>query len=96
MAKKVKFELDMKGLRELFTSPEVNAWLQEVGNDVAERASAMSENGGEYGARAHNADNTAIVNVYPDSKEAAHDNYENNTLLKALGSSGLPNTKPRQ
>lgn len=95
MGKPVKFELDPKGLRELFTSPEVNAWLQEVGNEVAETASALSENGGEYGARAHNATHTAIVNVYPDSKEAAHDNYENNTLLKALGSSGLPKSKPK-
>ena len=96
MAKKVRFELNPKGITELFKSPEVNAWLQEVGESVAGTAESMSEYGGEYGARAHNAKYTAIVNVYPDSKEAARDNYENNTLMKALGSSGLPNTKPRQ
>ena len=95
MAKKVRFELDPKGIEELFKSPEVNEWLQAVGEDIARSAESMSEYGGEYGARAHNATHTAIVNVYPDSKEAAHDNYENNTLLKALGASGLPTTKPK-
>ena len=51
--------------------------------------------GAEYGARAHNASNTAIVNVYPTNEKAGLDNYKNNTLLKALGSTGLPDKKPK-
>ena len=83
MAKNVEFELDIKGLRELMKGPEMQAALQEAGDAVASSA------GGDYGVRVHVADYVAIANVYPDSKEAAKDNYENNTLLKALGSSGL-------
>lgn len=95
MSGKVKVVLNNQGIIELFKSPEVVSWLQDVGDSVADTATGMSQYGGEYGARAHLAARTAIVNVYPDSKEAAHDNYENNTLLKALGASGLPSSKPR-
>lgn len=80
---KVEFELDINGLRELMKGPEMQAALQEAGDAVASSA------GGDYGVRVHVADYVAIANVYPDSKEAAKDNYENNTLLKALGSAGL-------
>ena len=95
MSKKIDFRLKKSGVIELFKSPEVNAWLQQVGDSVAETASNMSGNGAEYGARAHNAGKTAIVNVYPANEEAAIDNYQHNTLMKALGASGLPETKPK-
>lgn len=80
---KVEFELNMAGLRELMKGPEMQAALQDAGDAVATAA------GGDHGVRVHVADFVAIANVYPDSKEAAKDNYENNTLLKALGSAGL-------
>lgn len=83
MAKRVEFELNISGLQELMKSPEMQSALQAAGESVASAA------GGDYGVRVHTADYVAIANVYPDSKEAAKDNYENNTLLKALGSSGL-------
>ena len=81
--KKVVFKLDINGLRELMKGPEMQAVLQEAGDAVASGA------GGDYGTRVHVADYVAIANVFPESKEAAKDNYENNTLLKALGSAGL-------
>ena len=40
--------------------------------------------GSDYAHRTHVASFVAISNVYPDSKEAAKDNYKNNTLLKAM------------
>lgn len=80
---KVEFELDINGLRELMKGPEMQAALQDAGDAVASSA------GGDYGVRVHVADYVAIANVFPESKEAAKDNYENNTLLKALGSVGL-------
>lgn len=83
MAKRVEFELDIKGLRELMKGPEMQAALDEAGAAVASAA------GGDYGYRTHVASYVAITNVFPESKEAAKDNLENNTLLKALGSSGL-------
>ena len=94
MSKKVDFKLNRKGVIELFKSPEVNAWLQEVGDEVANIAGSMY--GEEYAARAHNADRTAIVNVYPATKEATRDFYEHNTLEKALGAAGLPRIKKRK
>lgn len=83
MAKNVEFKLDINGLRELMKGPEMQAALAEAGQYVASSA------GDGYGYRVHEASYVAIANVYPESKEAAKDNYENNTLLKALGSSGL-------
>ena len=75
----VEFKLDLAGLNELMKSGEMQAVLEEYGQQVAGRA------GGDYGVRVHTASFVAIANIYPDSQEAAKDNYENNTLLKALG-----------
>ena len=96
MSKKVTVKLNDKGIIELFKSPGVVSWLQDVGDYVASIATGMAEDGAEYAARSHQADRTAIVNVYPNNAKAASDNYENNTLEKALGASGLPRSKPTQ
>ena len=90
MAKEVEVELNLKGLRELFRSEGMQSFVDRAGSDIARKASGMS--GEDYTHRTHLADNTAICNVYPNSKEAAKDNYENNTLLKAKA--GYPSTKP--
>lgn len=88
---RVDFELDINGLRELMKSAEMKAVLEEAGSAVEAGAESMS--GAEYGHRVHDASYVSIVNIYPDSKEAAKDNYENNTALKALSSSGYPRNK---
>lgn len=88
----VKIELNPAGIAELFKSAEMQAEVQSVGDAVA--AKAMGLSGEAYAASTHNAGFTAIANVYPDSREAAHDNFQNNTLLKAAGELGLPQTKP--
>lgn len=87
MSKQVVFELNLKGLNELMKSDEMQAHLSEAGEAVA-RAAGMG-----YASRVHVADYTAIANVYPDTPEAARDNYENNTLLKSLSAGGLHNKK---
>ena len=87
----VRFELDINGLRELMKSGEMQSVLQEAGDAVAGHGSAMS--GEPYGTRVHEASYVAICTVFPDSDEARADNYEHNTALKALGSSGLPSSK---
>lgn len=79
----VDFELDIRGLNELMKSAEMQAHLRQAGQAVASAA------GTGYGSEVHVASFVAIANVYPDSAEAAHDNYQNNTLIKAAGSSGL-------
>lgn len=79
---RVRFELDLNGLNELMKSEEMQSVLDTYGAEVASRAAGMS--GAEYGYRTHVANFVAITNVYPDSKEAAQDNFEHNTLNKAL------------
>lgn len=80
---KVDFKLNLPGLNELMKSPEMMAVLEQAGNTVAGIA------GDDYGVRVHQASFVAIANVYPDSKKAAADNYKNNSLVRALGASGL-------
>lgn len=84
---KVDFKLNLAGLNELMKSPEMQSHLEMAGTAVANAA------GGDYGVRVHVANFVAIANVYPNTKRAAKDNYENNTLVKALGASGLSMTK---
>lgn len=83
MAEEIKFELNLRGLNELMKSAAMQAHLTQAGNAVAAAA------GDGYEARTHLADYVAITNVYPATREAARENYEDNTLLKALGSVGL-------
>ena len=84
---KVKIKLNLPGLNELMKSPEISGAVLEAGQAVARAA------GDEYAAEVHQASWIAISNVYPDSKAAARENFEDNTLLKAIGSVGLKMTK---
>lgn len=84
---KVKFKLNLPGLNELMKSVEMQNALLEAGQAVANAA------GSDYAAEVHKASWIAISNVYPDSKKAAHENFKENTLLKAVGSVGLKQTK---
>ena len=89
---RVKVELNLPGINAVMKSPGVQAHLQAAGEHVAALAGEIS--GGEkFGARTHQADWIAVTNVYPDSREAAKANAEDNVLLKALGASGLKLSK---
>ena len=83
----VKVKLNLTGLNELMKSQEITDAVLEAGQAVAQAA------GGDYSAEVHTARWIAISNVYPDSKEAAHENFKDNTLLKAIGAVGLKQTK---
>lgn len=87
MAKRVRFKLNLPGLNELMKSQEMQDVLLEAGKAVAQAA------GSDYGAEVHKASYIAISNVYPDSKRAAHENFKDNSLLKAIGTVGLKQTK---
>lgn len=80
---KVQIELNLQGINEMMKSEEIQAHLQAAGNAVANAA------GVGYAAQTSTIRWVAITNVYPDTKEAAHDNFKNNSLLKAVGSVGL-------
>jgi hypothetical protein len=51
--------------------------------------------GEDYKSEVHVLGGTATVTVFPASKEAAHDNFENNTLLKAAGTVAVVGKKPK-
>ena len=88
----VTFQLNMAGLNELMKSDAMKEALQEAGEFVANSASSMTD-GEPYGVSVHDAQWVSIANVYGDSETAKRRNYEENILLKALSSSGLPLTK---
>ena len=79
----VKFELNLPGLNELMKSPAMQAVLDEAGESVASIA------GSDYAASPKTGRWIGFSNVYPNSKRAAHENFKDNTLIKALSASGL-------
>ena len=83
----VKFELNMKGVNELMKSQEMQDCLREAGEAVARKA------GEGFEVDVHNADWSAVCYVDAKSDEAVKKSFKDNTLIKALSSSGLPMTK---
>ena len=80
---KVKIDLHDEGIQELLKSAEIAAVCEKEANKV--QSSAISMSGGEYGVRKAEMKTRVGYNVYPNSKEAAKDNYQNNTLLNCIG-----------
>lgn len=81
-----EFVFNLSGLRELMKSAPMQSALQDAGNSVKNIADSSK---GGYATDTHVAPFTAVCTVYPGTKEAGLDNYLNNTLLKAVQSSGL-------
>ena len=88
-----KVELDLQGLNELMTSKGFVGLISDAAEAVARQASSLS--GEKYGSsvKVQGKKYVAIGNVFPDSAGAAQDNYENNTLEKAVGAVGLNRSK---
>ena len=79
MSKGFKFKADRAGIGELLKS-------QEMMNICAEYANAVQARAGEgYLVTTFVGKNRVNASVMADTYEARQDNYENNTLLKALG-----------
>lgn len=83
----VKFELNLPGLNELMKSAEMQAVLDSAGASVASAA------GSDYAASPKTGNWIGFSNVYPNSARAAHENFKDNTLIKALSTSGLRMSK---
>jgi len=75
---KVRIELDDAGVQAILKGPEMQEILKEYGQQKATQA------GDGYNYAVHVHQKRAVANIYPDSKEAAQDNYDNNTLLKVV------------
>ena len=79
----VDFQLNLPGLNELMKSSAMQAHLKQAGAAVASAA------GTDCNHTTYVLNWVAVENIYPASEEAARENYQNNTLLTALGSVGL-------
>lgn len=74
----VKFELNRDGVRELLQSAQMQSILSGYGQQKAQQA------GAGYASKVRVHKRRAVAYVYPETSEATHDNYENNTLLKVV------------
>lgn len=87
----IRVEIDLAGLNELMSSGAVAEVVGAAADEVAAMASAMS--GEDYSSASRGGNFVAFGNAFPNSEAAAKDNYNNNTLEKALSSTGLPRSK---
>lgn len=86
---KVDFKLNLPGLNQLMRGAEMQGVLKEKGAEVMSRAYSMSQiPGSEYNMDTKPIRWIAVTNVRAGNYEARKDNYENNTLLKALRGGG--------
>ena len=82
---KVEIELNLQGLNELMKSQAMTSIQEEIADRVAHDAEANSDvSGAQYGVRTVRGKYINFTHVEPENDEAVEDNYENNTLLKAL------------
>lgn len=84
---KVEVKLNLKGINEVMKSPEILSAVEAAGQAVADAA------GSDYTTRSGLINYIAYCNVYPDSKNAAKENFEDNTVIKAVSAVGLKMTK---
>lgn len=86
MSDKIKVELNLAGVNELMKRQELQDMMQGLGEQIASRAEAMSENPkAEYESNTKTLNWIAVTNVRAVNHEAFEENLENNTLLRALG-----------
>ena len=85
--KNVEFKVNLRGINKMMKSPEIQAAVAEAGEAVAKAA------GDGYTTTNKTGRYMPFCNVEPATKKAKSDNYENNTLLKAIGNVGLSQKK---
>lgn len=77
------FKLDLAGLNQLMKSAEMQSILSQAGGRVASNA------GKGYSHQGYVINWIAVENIFPVTKEAAYENAEKHTLLKALGATKI-------
>ncbi len=78
MSKNVKFVLNRSGVREVLKGGDMDALL------VAKAGAIMSGLPEGYDSDLHHFKNRDAVYIYPETKEAKRDNWENHTLSRLL------------
>lgn len=84
---KSRIKLNLQGINEVMKSPEIQAAVEEAGKAVANKC------GQDYDTKSGTIKYIAFCNVFPNTKKAAKDNSENNTLIKSLPAVGLKTSK---
>ena len=83
---KGKFKLNLPGLNKLMRGEEMQAVLSAHGATVLNKAQSMAiTRNAEYSMETIPLRWIAVTTVRAENGAAVHDNYEHNTLLKALG-----------
>ena len=77
----IKFELNREGVKELMKSDEMGVVLSEYAQRVMNNAGSSED----YRLDPYSGLNRDNVSVVAINDKSIQDNYENNTLLKALG-----------
>jgi hypothetical protein len=78
MPKKIKFELNRSGVRELLRSEQ----MKNICKEHVENAKNKLGNG--YEVTTHIGKNRVNASIRAESSEARKDNLKNNTILKAV------------
>lgn len=78
-----KFELKLndEGIQDLLSCAE----MQNIISTIASQRANAAGPGYSYRTHVMPGPRRAVANIFPTTKEAAQDNYENNTLLKVVG-----------
>lgn len=79
MGNQVKVKLNDAGVKELLKCAEIQERCRSLAEQVALRA------GEGYVVEPRNYPERSGYAVRPDTREAYKDNYDNNTLIRALG-----------
>lgn len=83
---KVDFKLNLQGLNQLMTGPEMQAVINRAGQEVESRAYSMAQiPGAEYSRTLWVGRWICASQIHLENYEARKDNYKHNTLLKARG-----------
>lgn len=84
----IRIKWNIKGFKEIRTTPELQALVKKKVNEIAEKANSnLSEPG--YEASTYANSNRARGSVAAVSYKAREDNARNNTLLRALNESKI-------
>lgn len=75
----IKFVLNRKGVKELLNSDAMKGIIESHAARIANNAGT-----GYKAMEPHHTGQRVAANIYPETAEAAQDNLEHNTLLKAL------------
>lgn len=84
---KVKVELNLKGINEVMKSPQIQAVCEQAARDVGNASGIETE------IESGTINFIAYANVKPATAKARKENFDNNSLVKAISSAGYRMTK---